>query len=232
MKIGYKSLVEQVTDALISLIEDEGLRPGDKLPSTASMIEKFGVSRPVVREALKTLEGRGIINISNGRSAVIQPVTGDILKSFFRQAVIFEEDNLREILEIRYGIEVQSAKLAAERRTNEHLDGLHDLVEQMRVNLDHSEIYTELDLQFHQQIAAATGNTMLYYFVRSIRDALRDMIREGLSHRLTAEERMLVQTTHEEILRQIVKGNPQGAAEAMAFHFDDAIRAIFEPVNK
>lgn len=228
-KVAYKSLVEQVTDALMDRIEEDELRPGDRLPSTASMMADFGVSRPVIREALKTLEGRGIIQISNGRTAVIQPVTGEVLQSFFKRAVIFEEDNLREVLEIRYGIEVQCAKLAAERRTDKHVAELEDLVQEMRASLHSSETYTELDLQFHQLIAAATGNRLLYYLVRSIRDALRDMIREGLTHRLTDEELQLVQTTHEGIVRHIAARHPDEAARAMAFHFDDAIRAIFEP---
>lgn len=228
-KVGYKSLVEQVTEALMDRIEEEELRPGDKLPSTAVMMADFGVSRPVIREALKTLEGRGIIQISNGRTAVIQPVTGEILRSFFKRAVVFEEENLREVLEIRYGIEVQCARLAAERRTEKHVAELNELVREMRDQLYESETYTELDLQFHQLIAAATGNRLLYYLVRSIRDALRDMIREGLTHRLTDRELQLVQSTHEEIVAQIAGGHPEEAARAMAFHFDDAIRAIFEP---
>lgn len=230
-KVAYKSLVEQVTDALMDRIEEEALRPGDKLPSTAALIADFGVSRPVIREALKTLEGRGIIQISNGRTAVIQPVTGEILRSFFKRAVVFEEENLREVLEIRYGIEVQCARLAAERRTEAHVEELQSLVRKMRGQLNQSEAYTELDLQFHQLIASATGNRLLYFLVRSIRDALRDMIREGLTHRLTDAELQLVQSTHEEIVRQIAAGKPEEAASAMAFHFDDAIRAIFEPIE-
>ena len=227
-KIRYKSLVEQVTDGMLELIETGGLKPGDRLPSTATLLVQFGVSRPVIREALKTLEGRGIIQISNGRSAVIQPVTADVLKTFFKRAVIFENDNLRDVFEVRYAIEVQSARLAAQRRSNEDVEVLNSLVCEMRRAMTDAERYTELDLEYHQRIADASGNQLITYMVHSIRDALRDMIREGLGHRLTSEERELVQTTHEDIVKEIAAMNEQGAVQAMAFHFTDAIRAIFE----
>ena len=230
-KLKHKSLVEQVTDALMDLIDEKGLKPGDRLPSTTSMTNEFGVSRPVIREALKILEGRGIIQISNGRSAILQPMTSDILKSFFQRAVIYGEDNLREILEIRYGIEVQCAKLAAQRRTQEQVEELNNLIKQMRKQVNNPEVYTELDLQFHLVIADATKNQLMYFLVRSIRDTLRDMIREGLGHRLTEEERLLVQSTHEDIVKQIASGEVEAAGQAMAFHFEDAIRTIFYPKN-
>ena len=224
----HKSLVEQLTDVLTERIEAEALKPGDKLPSTAALTEEYGVSRPVVREALKILEGRGVIEMSSGRSAVIRPVTGEVLQSYFRRAMTVEHNNSLDILEVRYGIEVQCARLAAERRSDEELAGLKSLVEEMRTQLDQPESYADLDVSLHLLIAQSTQNTLLYHLVRSIRDALRDMIREGLAQRLTIQELELVQIAHERIVENIAASDPEGAARAMAYHFDDAIRAIFE----
>lgn len=230
-KVLYKSLVDQVMDALIELIETRNLKPGDKLPSTLSLVKEFGVSRPVIREALKTLEGRGIIQSSNGRSAIIQPASGEILQEYFRHAVRLAPTNLQEVLEIRYGIEVQSARLAALRIQPEQLVELQNLVHHMRQHINNPETFTELDLHFHELIANATHNQLMKYLVSSIRDSLRDTIREGLAHRLNEDERLLVQTTHEKIVDAIASRNPEKAGAAMAFHFDDALRAIFEPQN-
>jgi len=224
----HKSLVEQLTDVLTERIEAEELKPGDKLPSTAALTEQYGVSRPVVREALKILEGRGVIEMSSGRSAVIRPVTGEVLRSYFRRAMTVEHNNSLDILEVRYGIEVQCARLAAERRSEEELARLKALVEEMRAQLDRPEAYADLDVSLHLLIAQSTQNTVLYHLVHSIRDALRDMIREGLAQRLTMQELELVQIAHERIVDNIAASDPEGAAKAMAFHFDDAIRAIFE----
>jgi len=224
----HKSLVEQLTDVLTERIEAEELKPGDRLPSTAALTEEYGISRPVVREALKILEGRGVIEMSSGRSAVIRPVTGEVLQSYFRRAMTVEHNNSLDILEVRYGIEVQCARLAAERRSAEEMAGLKALVEEMRTQLDRPEIYADLDVSLHLLIAQSTQNTLLYHLVRSIRDALRDMIREGLAQRLTRQELELVQIAHERIVENIAIRDTEGAAKAMAYHFDDAIRAIFE----
>jgi DNA-binding FadR family transcriptional regulator len=226
-KISHKSLVDQVVEAVVELIDAEDLRPGDRLPSTAHLIGEFGVSRPVVREALKALEGRGVIDISSGRTAIVRPMDSEPLQSFFQRAVALEDENLLEILEVRHGIEVQSARLAAARRTHAELAALQAVTQKMRDSIGSSEEYTELDVEFHLKIAGAAHNRMLYFLVESIRDVLRDTIEEGLRHRLTEEERQLVQSTHEEILASIEKQDADGAAKAMAFHFTDAIRAIF-----
>ncbi len=101
-------------------------------------------------------------------------------------------------------------------------------MEDMRPQLDQPETYADLDVPFHLLIAQSTQNSLLYYLVNSIRDALRDMIREGLRYRINSEERKLVQLAHEHIVEAIAASDPDAAAKAMAFHFDDAIRAIFE----
>lgn len=224
----HKSLVEQVTDELLDLIDENDLKPGDKLPSTAALVDAYGVSRPVVREALKLLEGQGVIQTSGGRNAVVRPVSGDVLRFFFKRVMTLEQKSYLEIVEVRYGIEVQCARLAAERRTPEQLDRLCSLVQDMQGQIDSPEVYAELDVKFHLAIARATQNTLLFHLVNSIRDALRDMIREGLAHRLTTGERKLVQIAHERIVQTIADQDGEAAAKAMAFHFDDAIRAIFE----
>ncbi len=223
----HKTLVEQVTDAIMKMIEAEGLKPGDKLPSTAALTEIFGVSRPVVREGLKMLEGRGVIEITGGRTAVIRPVSGEVLHSFFERVVTFEREKVREILEVRYGIEMQCARLAARRRTPEQAKALQKLVAEMAKYLQDADTYAELDVQFHLLLAEATHNSLLYHLVHSIRDVLRDVIREGLDHRLSENELHLVQVAHERIVSKIVEGDSDGATQAMAFHFDDALRAIF-----
>lgn len=228
-KIQPVTLVDQVVAALQQWIETEELQPGDRLPSTARLVREFGVSRPVIREALKTLEGRGVIEIGNGRRAVIKPVSSDILHSYFHRAVALGDDNLLQILEVRHGLEVQAARLAAQRATPEDLERLQHLVDKMRARLHDSTAYTELDLEFHLSVAAAAHNKMLYFLVESIRDVLRDTIQEGLRYRLTERDLELVQSTHEDIVQRLVAHDGEGSAQAMAFHFDDAIRAIFYP---
>lgn len=225
LKLNRATLAEQIAQALSEQIEQ--LQPGDALPSTAELARQFEVSRPVIREALKSLQGRGMIDISNGKSAIVKPITGDMLRAFFQRAIAQERETLLNLLEVRRGIEIQCALLAAERRTDAELAQMQTTVRQMAAQLGNPAAYAELDYQLHLQIATATHNSMMFYLIESIREASKDTIREGLRHRLTTEQFMKVQDAHETLVRQIAAQSPQGAAEAMAAHFDDAIQAVF-----
>lgn len=224
-KLNRATLAEQIAQALGEQIDQ--LHPGDALPSTAELARQFEVSRPVIREALKSLQGRGMIDISNGKSAVVKPITGDMLRVFFQRAIAQERETLVELLEVRRGIEIQCALLAAERRTDEELTQMQAIVGQMAAQLGSPAAYAELDYQLHLQIAAATHNNMMFYLIESIREVSKDTIREGLRHRLTTEQFMKVQNAHESLVHQIAVQSPQGAAQAMAAHFDDAIQVVF-----
>ncbi|NJL93244.1 MAG: FadR family transcriptional regulator [Anaerolineae bacterium] len=221
------TLAEQVAQAILAKIHAEQLAPGDTLPSTARLAEEFGVSRPVIREALKTLEGQAIIEVTNGRAPVVKPINSLPLRAFFQRAIALDHQSTLELLEVRRGIEVQSALLAAARRDEADAAALKELVQVMENALGNPAAYAELDLSFHMHIAAATRNSMLTYLVESIRDALRGTIVEGLRSRFTQEQTQRVQAIHARIAAEIGAGNSVGAAEAMAAHFDDAIHAVY-----
>src|SRR5512143_1516024 len=120
-KITRGTLADQVTDRLLEYIEAQHLKPGDLLPSETSLVASFGVSRPVIREALKSLSGKGIIEIVNGKGALIRPVDSDPLRLFFRRAMQMEYGTLLELMEVRRGLEIQAALLAAQRRNEKDL---------------------------------------------------------------------------------------------------------------
>jgi GntR family transcriptional repressor for pyruvate dehydrogenase complex len=113
------TLAEQVAERLISLIEHDELAPGTLLPAEGKLALEFGVSRPVVREALKVLAAKDIVAIANGKGAMVRPMTSAPLRDFFQRALRNRHSTSVELLEVRKGIEVQSATLAAQRRTVE-----------------------------------------------------------------------------------------------------------------
>ena len=78
--LSRQTLPEQVAENLIDFIASEGLKPGELLPSTAKLSESFGVSRPVVREGLRSLASLGIIEIVNGKGAIVKPIDGSLLQ--------------------------------------------------------------------------------------------------------------------------------------------------------
>lgn len=223
-----ETLAEQIAAALIEFINAENLKPGDSLPATSVLVAQFGVSRPVIREALKTLEGREIIEIANGRKAIVKPISSRSLTSFFERALTQHKHSLIDLLEVRRGIEVESAYLAAQRRTEQHVSDMRAILTEMELHLHNPEPYTELDLRLHLLIALATHNDLMYHLVESIRGALRDAIMWGLRSRFSEEQLQHVQQLHVEIVQQIADKNPERAAAAMASHFDDAITAVFK----
>jgi DNA-binding FadR family transcriptional regulator len=226
-KLNRTTLVEQVAQNLIDFIEDNHLGPGDNLPASAELADTFGVSRPVVREALKFLEARGLIEITNGKKPAVKPITTEPLLGFFDRVLKMEQEALREFMEVRQGLEIQSAKLAAQRRTEEELKEMRAVIADMGQNLHDPEAFADLDVDFHLLIAKASHNTMMVRLIKSIRETMRVTVGEGLRHRLTEKPMNPVQKGHETILRAIEEGDPQAASEAMRAHFEGAILSIW-----
>jgi DNA-binding FadR family transcriptional regulator len=230
-KIVRGTLAEQVTERLLEFIDTQQLKPGCLLPSETSLATSFGVSRPVIREALKNLEGKGIVEIINGKGAHIRPIDSDPLRLFFQRALQMERGTTLELMEVRKGLEVQAAALAAQRRDEKDLQKMRQVVEGMRQNMQDLEKYTQLDVAFHLAVADASHNTMMVHLVDSIRDALRKTIIAGLQSRGLDSPAFhmhleTIQQSHEMLLQTLIEGNVEASMQAMTHHFDEAIEAI------
>ena len=226
MTLRRETLHEQLAERLAQLVADRNLAPGDFLPSASAIAIEFGVSRPVVREALRTLEARGLIRTENGRGAIVQPVTNELLSHYFNLATTVDATALVELLEVRKGLEVESARLATQRATDEDLENISLIVEQMRAVVGKGKTYASLDAQLHLQIAEATHNTTLYHLIDSIRGPLRDTIEAGLRSRANAVHHQRVQELHEDLVQAMRARDPDAAASIMALHFDEAVQHI------
>lgn len=225
-KLSRQTLTEQAVLELMQFIRSNNLKPGDMLPSETQLADSFGVSRPVIREALKSLAGRQVIQIINGKGAVIRPIDSDPLRGYFQKAVQFEPEVIIQLLEVRKGIEVQSARLAAERRSLEELSQLEQAAARMREAMDDPEKCIALDLEFHLTIATCTHNAMLFYLLESIREATKSTILEGRRSRKTHDELERVQVLHEMLVQAIAEGNAELAGRIMETHFDEAALAV------
>ncbi len=228
-KITRGTLADQVTNRLLEYIESQHLKPGDLLPSETSLVNSFGVSRPVIREALKSLEGKGVIEIVNGKGALVRPIDSDPLRLFFLRAMQMEYGTMLELMEVRKGLEVQSAALAAQRRDEKDLAAIGQVVRAMRACISDLDGFIRLDVEFHLRVAAASHNSMLVSLVESIRDALRNTIIAGLRSRGEGLEVESIQRTHERLYESLVEGDVQAAMETMEQHFDEAIVAMTNP---
>lgn len=222
-KLRRETLPEQLAEQLLQLVADRPLAPGDFLPSTTAIAGDFSVSRPVVREALRVLEARGVIRTENGRGAIVQPVTSELLSHYFNRATSADETALVELLEVRKGLEVESARLASGRATGEELDKIASVVDQMQRAVGKGARYAELDARLHLLIAAATHNTTLYHLIDSIRGPLKRSIEAGLRSRANTIHHLRVQELHEDLARALQERDPDRSASIMALHFDEAV---------
>lgn len=228
-KLSRGTLADQVTERLLDYIQAQNLKPGDLLPSETSLAGSFGVSRPVIREALKNLEGKGVLEIVNGKGAIVRPIDSDPLRMFFQRAMQMERGTILELMEIRRGLEVQAATLAAQRRNQHDIDALAQVVRAMRDNMHDADAYTRLDVEFHLRLAAAAHNMLLVYLVESIRDTLRNTISAGLQSRGPALNLESIQLAHEALLQTLTASDPAAAVRAMEHHFDEAIASMINP---
>jgi len=225
-KIAKITLVEQTVDRVQSYVLRHQLQPGDTLPSEMRLAESLGVSRPVVREALRTLVGRGMLTIANGRNAIISPVTATALVHFFERATQLNAVTVRELLEVRRGIEIQSITLAAQRRTDAHIANMQALLIGMSDVRYDLPLYSELDAQLHLQIAQASQNQMIYYFVESLGDALRQVSLAGLQQRRNRAELDEVHDIHCQLVHAVITQNSILAESTMAHHVESAMVAL------
>lgn len=223
----YEELVEQITRRIV--VGD--LKPGSALPTEPVLCEQFGVSRTVVREAVRILVSMGLLEVRHGSGMrVLGPDEWDYLDPL----VLFEqvvggrgEELLDEVLEVRRIFEVEAAGLAARRRTEDDLFSLHERLEAMGEALKNAEEFTRLDVEFHDRILRAARNRPLREALRPINDVLkagRLITNRGACRR--ADGAMDSQRGHEEIYAAIAREDPDGAREAMSRHVEQFERDI------
>jgi len=225
-KLSRETLADQAARNLLAFIQSQALKPGSFLPPETQLAADLGVSRPIIREALKSLEGKGIIEVVSGKGSVIKPLDGEQLELYFQRAIQIESEAIIDLLELRKGIEVQSAVLAAQRCTPDEIAFLTQIVAEMRRNLQDSEAYVELDMAFHKQIAAMTRNTMIRTLVGALRVAINSTINESMFRKQTNEQLERVQVGHEAILAALELGDAEKSGRAMTEHFADAVMSL------
>ena len=221
------TLSTKLREALLQEIRTSDLRPGDRLPAESKLMERYGVGRQVVREALQSLQATGVVEVVNGRGAVVRPLSSDQLQQFFQRAVAHgsEADGIVELMEVRRGVEVQSAGLAAERATARDVSELRDLEQRMREEAD-PERFASLDVELHLAIAAATGNQLLEFLVEAIRVPIRATVVAGLERQRAGGSRLEIDRLHAGLVDAIAASDAARAERAMAEHFDVAVFAL------
>lgn len=207
----HREIAEVLSERIIS-----GEYPTKSLlPTERELCESMGVSRTVIREAVKSLESRGLVRIDHGRGTMVQePQTshlGESLKLLLRRRA----DVMQDLLEIRQVLEVGIAALAAERRTEANLEAMRRWLDVMRQKPDAPEGYVDADVEFHAEIARATQNPVVLVLL----EPLAELLRESRKKSFSGPEVVKLRTRqHEEIFEHILACEADAAREAMRLH--------------
>ncbi|MEO3867559.1 FadR/GntR family transcriptional regulator [Nonomuraea sp. B12E4] len=203
---------------LEELIFGGGLEPGQFLPSEGELATTMGVSRLTVREGVRTLQARGLLEVRHGRRPAIAHPNADPLSGFFAASLRRDPRNLLELIEVRLALEVHATTLAAQHATSTALTSL-DLAFSTMGQADDEESFNQADVRFHAVLAAASGNQMISFLVEAMDEPMRQSRLRSLRGHLARGRTMDdIMDEHARILAAVRDRDARGAAEAMREH--------------
>ena len=207
-------LPEQIADKIIQLILDEHLEQGDRLPKEAVLVERLGAGRSTVREAMKLLQSRNIVRIKQGSGTYVasNPGVADDPLGF---TFIDDKQRLaRDLLEVRFMIEPQIARMAAEHATNDQVVCIKELCDESERLAEAGEDYSAAaDTAFHNAIAESSGNLVVPRLMGVLKASVPLFI--DVTGKKLVEETI---RTHRGVADAIAARNPTAAHDAMYLH--------------
>ena len=223
-------LYEQIVKQIEASIGKGALKPGDQLPAERELAVQFGVSRTAVREAMKTLREKGLVEAFPGRGTFITSGTSNSIRVTFDRMI---RDDQREgtmhLVEVREILEPEIAAMAATRANDEHREELRKAVGIMDQAKNDADQYIEADLDFHLALAEAAANPIILSLIDSIVGLLREQ-RMSIFKIAGGPERG--QYHHKRVLEAIEKRDPTEARAAMRAHLRQVRQDFSSAANK
>jgi GntR family transcriptional regulator, transcriptional repressor for pyruvate dehydrogenase complex len=208
----YEQIVRQIEE---SIVKGE-LSAGSQLPAERDLAKQFGVSRTAVREAIKALQEKGLVDAFPGRGTFVTNGTSNSMRrSLDRIVKSGEQGGMAFLVEVREILEPEIAALAAVRADDEDLAAMREAVEVMDNAASDSDVYIEADLDFHLALAEAAANPIVLSLIDSIVGLLREQ-RLRIFRVEGGPDRG--QHHHRRILEAIQRHDAQGARAAMQAH--------------
>ncbi len=208
----YERIVAQIEQRILK----GELRVGDQLPPERELGEQFGVSRTAVREAVKALRQKGLLETYPGRGTFITDGTSQAMRHSLNLVVsLGAAHGSADLVQVREILEPEIAALAAVRVTPEQLAALDKAIGVMNAALNDAEAFIEGDLDFHLTLAEATQNDIIPILIDSIVDLLREQRKRIF---LTPGGAQRGQIHHKRILKAVRQHDPDAARKAMRAH--------------
>lgn len=218
------SLTQQVEQELTQAIRTGKYLPGTKIPTENELCKMFNVSRTAIREAVKKMSAKGLVDVKRGSGVYVQEVSiknaSEVLNMFFELST--NEDVIIQTIDARLHLEPMLAAQAAKFRTEEHLNILQENMNLMQsCDLQDKERETELDNDFHRTILSISNNNVLTLLLSPIFNLMpkfKTIVYAKPTDGNIQKDKEIMLSHHNNILSAIIQKDEQGAIQAMRNH--------------
>ena len=214
-------VANQIQDSILS----RRLKVGDRLPSERELCEEFGVSRTVIREAIRALDAKGLLASQSGSGTYVERLRTKDVAGVIGMYITTRDEIIShaKLMEVRRVLEVEIAALAAERATEESFEQFDEVMANMENARDDPSAFAKYDLEFHVALARATGNELFVILLDPFMAALYEGRRLASMAPGVPDEAIQL---HRKILEKVRACDAEGAAQAMRQHLDQSDRVI------
>jgi len=215
--IKHVRVSDEIVNQIKKLISEGKLRPGVQLPPERDLIKEFGVSRPSLREALKSLVAMGFLDVRQAKRTFVKSMTSQKIQEPLSLLIKTDTQKISDLIEVRKALEAWSAFQAAERATEQDIEQLDSILKEMRAAFEKGRSWEKEDADFHLAIAQATHNTIQTHIMSTIYDLLRESVARVFTDR--AKVKKLFQQ-HYRIFSAIKNHSPEKARDRTLEHLD------------
>jgi GntR family transcriptional repressor for pyruvate dehydrogenase complex len=221
--IQYQTLYEQVADSLEKLILDEGA-DCKRLPTEHDLVIQYGVSRSVIREALKVLKERGLVSMRAGDGSYVTIPNSSTISQTLSRVMRFNGISDDKITEVRSILESSAVGDAAVYATDDDIKHLENIVDQMEKCKNNIAERAQKDCEFHYAIARLSHNELLALMVESLMELIRKYIEKRLQTYPEGNEGGII--AHRKIIKAIKSHNSGQAEKYMRHHIKESFHQI------
>lgn len=206
-------VANQIKDDIISM----GLKAGDQLMTEQELVERFDVSRSVIREAGRTLDERGLVTIRPGTGMVVADFDGSTISRQYELLLELGRGSFEDLLELRLVLEVGMSEVAAKNRTQEDISRIESLLADFHSVRGDLQRFLDWDLKFDEAIASASKNPFFGHITTTITKHLWKAYIASSEYDKSLDQTM---NEHSRIAQAIIKGDAKAAASATKRHLN------------
>lgn len=222
--VSRKAIYEDIVLQIRTMIERGELQPGDRLPPERRLAEMFSVSRNTVREAIKALAEKDVLESRQGAGTFVREADADDFATTFAGAILRNQPGLRDIFEVRKLIEPEIAALAARNASPSDVTWLENVLHEQEEAFKVGQFGGTLDQMFHEILAEASGNKVLRAVVAALHDDLHESRGVGLQSKDRQEASL---KAHRAIVEAVKDGRVMQAEKAMREHLEEVEAIVF-----